>query len=90
MATSKRITELDAITSAANTDVLYIVHDPAGVPASNKITIDDVLKNVVFTATAPSTSTSTGKKGQIIYAAGHLYICVATNSWVRTAVATSW
>ena len=46
MATTKKISELDAITSAANADLLYIVHDPAGVPTSNKITVQNLLKAV--------------------------------------------
>lgn len=45
MSTTKKITELDAITSAANADLLYIVHDPAGVPTSNKITVQNLLKS---------------------------------------------
>lgn len=46
MATSKKVTELQAITSAANGDLVYIVHDPAGVPVSNKITVENLLKTV--------------------------------------------
>lgn len=37
----------------------------------------------------PATSTSTGTSGQIIVNGGYLYVCVATNSWVRSAI-TSW
>lgn len=57
MATTKKISELTAITSAANADLLYIVHDPAGVPTSNKITVQDLLKvvnNVSLAANAYS------------------------------------
>ena len=46
MATSKKITELPAITAAANTDIVYIVHDPAGVPVSNKITVQNLFKAI--------------------------------------------
>lgn len=46
MATTKKISELTALTTAANADLLYIVHDPAGVPTSNKITVGDLLKSV--------------------------------------------
>jgi hypothetical protein len=37
----------------------------------------------------PSTATSTGVAGQMAYASGFLYVCVATNTWKRTALA-SW
>lgn len=43
---------------------------------------------VISTGTAPSTATSTGTKGQIAYASGFLYVCVATNTWQRVALAT--
>lgn len=31
-----------------------------------------------------------GTKGEIIYAAGFVYICVASNTWVRAPVETAW
>jgi hypothetical protein len=39
-------------------------------------------------ASIPLTPTSIGIKGQIAYDATHLYICINTNSWVRTSVGT--
>lgn len=41
----------------------------------------------VASTTAPSTATSTGTAGQIVWAAGFLYVCVAANSWKRVAIA---
>jgi hypothetical protein len=38
---------------------------------------------------ATKTSTSTGTKGQIAYDNSYIYICVATNSWIRAA-RTAW
>jgi hypothetical protein len=37
----------------------------------------------------PATATSAGVAGQVAYAAGFLYVCVATNTWRRTAL-SSW
>jgi hypothetical protein len=37
----------------------------------------------------PSTATSTGTAGQLAYASGFLYVCVATNTWKRVAL-SSW
>lgn len=37
----------------------------------------------------PSTAASTGVAGQLAYASGFLYVCVATNTWTRTAL-SSW
>lgn len=36
------------------------------------------------------TPTSTGTKGEVRYAAGYVYICVDTDTWVRSAVETAW
>lgn len=36
----------------------------------------------------PATAASTGTAGMIAYSSTHLYICVATNTWVRVALAT--
>jgi hypothetical protein len=37
----------------------------------------------------PSSATSTGNKGEICYDSNYVYICVATNTWKRAALA-SW
>jgi len=39
--------------------------------------------------TAPATATSTGTLGEIRYTAGFIYVCIATNTWRRTAL-TAW
>ena len=38
--------------------------------------------------TAPLANNSTGQVGQIAYDSGYIYVCVATNSWKRAALAT--
>ncbi len=37
----------------------------------------------------PSSATATGNKGEICYDSNYMYVCVATNTWKRTALA-SW
>lgn len=39
--------------------------------------------------TAPSSSTDTGTTGEIRITAAYIYVCVATNTWVRSAL-TNW
>lgn len=90
MATTKKITELTAITSAANADLLYVVHDPAGVPASNKITVANLVKGIVTVGPAPASNTAAGSQGYMIANGAYLYICTAANTWVRTSISTSW
>lgn len=36
----------------------------------------------------PASAVATGLQGQIAYDASYLYLCTATNTWVRVAVAT--
>ena len=38
--------------------------------------------------TAPASATATGTTGEIKITAGFIYVCTATNTWVRTALAT--
>lgn len=38
---------------------------------------------------APASPTSAGVAGSIAYDATHIYVCVATNSWVRNVTAFS-
>lgn len=46
-----------------------------------------VVANAASSA-APATATSTGVAGTIAYDATHIYVCVATNTWVRANLAT--
>ncbi len=39
-------------------------------------------------STAPGASTDPGRAGQIAYDANFVYICIATNTWVRAALST--
>jgi len=37
---------------------------------------------------APATATSAGVAGQIAYDSTHIYVCIATNSWIRASAST--
>ena len=37
---------------------------------------------------APATADATGELGEIRVAAGFIYVCIATDTWVRAAIAT--
>ena len=51
-------------------------------------TIDASGKIAIVNNTAPSSSTSTGVIGEIRVTSTFLYVCVATNTWVRSALLT--
>lgn len=63
---------------------------------SNSVTLDIVTSNTLninsLTITTPSTpinATATGIQGQITWDADYIYVCVANNTWKRTAL-TTW
>lgn len=43
--------------------------------------------NVVVSTDVPASATATGKPGQIAYDTSYLYVCVATDTWRRVAIA---
>lgn len=54
--------------------------------------IDDAMKQIATKATvvpAPATLSSAGTVGQIAADTGFIYFCIAANTWVKCAVATS-
>ena len=53
---------------------------------SSSVTSTDY--NLSALNTAPATSSSTGTVGQIRIDANHIYVCTATNTWKRVAIAT--
>jgi hypothetical protein len=65
--------------------VTSVLDSGTGLPS----TTSGVATTVALVApTAPATATSTGIAGQIAYDATHIYVCIATNTWVRATLAT--
>jgi hypothetical protein len=60
----------------------YVYHDSFWVEFSPGF-VGPAGSSVVNIVPAPATSTSSGAAGDISYNATHVYICVATDSWVR-------
>ena len=72
-----------------------ILYPPEGVdPTVTEVLTDassisvSQLSNIV--TTVPTTSTSTGIKGQIAYDSTHLYVCVDTDTWIRVSSSSTW
>jgi hypothetical protein len=50
---------------------------------------DLVLRNLRMSApTVPATSSDTGSEGQVSWDSNYIYVCTATNTWKRAALAT--
>jgi hypothetical protein len=55
--------------------------------AAAYLTSEDIAGFVTMVA-APASATATGVAGQIAYDATNIYVCVATNTWVKATLAT--
>jgi hypothetical protein len=47
-----------------------------------------ILDNAATVVAVPGLATAAGRPNQIAYDATHIYVCVATNTWVRATLAT--
>ena len=54
----------------------------------DKIDANEINAAVQLEGSAPATATSTGTAGDVRYDADYVYVCVATNTWKRSALAT--
>jgi len=55
---------------------------------TDDVSFASVEANLRATGTAPTTATDTGVAGDIRYDADYVYVCVAANTWKRSALAT--
>ena len=73
-------------TTKAVFDSTEIIFSPA-VSCSSKLTVGGDFQLSTPT-TVPTTASSTGTKGMISYDSSYIYVCTATNTWKRVAIAT--
>jgi hypothetical protein len=74
-----------ATTAKGGTTTDYVQNDANGVHlfgAANKFFLSSF-------PTAPSSATDTGTTGEVRITADYIYVCTATNTWVRTSL-TTW
>lgn len=86
---SKKLSELPTASNAASTDRLLVLRDPSGAPSTRTITIATLGANLVFANSVPALSNSVGIVGTIRYDSSYIYVCVANNTWKRSAL-TTW
>lgn len=72
-------------TSQTTNKVLAAPSGSTGAPTFRALVAADIPQTWVA---APATAASTGTAGQMAYESGFFYICVATNTWQRVAIAT--
>jgi hypothetical protein len=61
--------------------------DGSAVTTSLDYKVANKQSKVLFTG-APASASATGTEGTIVVSGGFLYVCTATNTWVRSAIAT--
>ena len=86
---SKKVSELPTAANAASTDRIVILRDPAGSPSLRTIPVANLASDFTFSNSAPATANSFGVRGTIRFDSTHLYVCVASNTWVRSTL-SSW
>lgn len=75
---------LAAETAGTGTDDVDVNVTAAG---AGKIKLNSQLLKTAFD-TAPANASDTGTAGEVRITATHIYVCTATNTWVRAALAT--
>jgi hypothetical protein len=90
----KKVSELTAITSISGDDLLLVVNDPSGTPASRKITVDNVFKSIdaksTFKANTSFTGTTMTVSANLVYQGSEINSLIAKKiSVTNSAIATS-
>lgn len=78
----------------ANVDSLTnSVSSVAGRTGDITLTINDIVgfnSLSLINSSAPLSNSSAGTKGQVVVSGSYMYVCTATNVWVRSSVTTSF
>jgi hypothetical protein len=72
----------------ASAQQIQEISDSDTLSGSFSIDVSGVTGEITVEGSAPASATSSGTAGDIRYDASYLYVCVATNTWKRSALAT--
>jgi hypothetical protein len=74
-----------------NQEITNAPHDNKAYVRKNSswVDLDSLTGQLNLIANPPSTPTSTGTKGQLAVSGQHLYVCIGTNTWLRTII-SNW
>ena len=80
--------KIDSYSTATPTENdLLLGSDSEASNATKNFTVG-ALRDYMITSSVPATATSVGTAGTLAYDSSYLYVCVATNTWKRVAIAT--
>lgn len=73
-------------------DTNYFILDPSLATGPRTLSCSDVsgFLPTLSSGAAPASSTAAGKKGEMRYASGVAYLCIADNTWVKWTVTTTF
>lgn len=83
------VSDLTDTTGLIPADLSDLTDTTGLIPADVSDLTDTTKLLQTASALAPATATSTGTAGQVAYDSGFIYVCVATDTWVRAAL-TTW
>lgn len=86
---SKKISELPTASNVASTDRILVLRSPASNASVRTVQFSTLSANLIVSNTVPANSSSNGIAGTIAYDSNNFYVCIATNTWKRAALA-SW
>jgi hypothetical protein len=72
----------------ASANQIQEITDSDTLTGSFSVDVSGVTGEITLEGSAPASATSSGTAGDIRYDANYLYVCVATNTWKRSALAT--
>ena len=75
-------------TIVPTTSDLVIITDMSETKKPTKTATIGSIVGTISDVAAPASATSTGVTGQIATDANYIYVCTATNTWKRVAIAT--
>jgi hypothetical protein len=85
---SKRVSELPTAANVAPTDRILVLRDPGSNPSVRTVNANIFAANLIISNTVPATASSNGAAGTIARDSNYIYVCVANNTWKRTALST--
>jgi hypothetical protein len=85
---SKKISQLPTASNVASTDRVLVLRDPNGAPSVRTVNVSVLAANLTFKNFTPTSAVANGTAGTISYDNNYIYVCVANNTWMRSALST--
>ncbi|WP_158728213.1 MULTISPECIES: DUF5050 domain-containing protein [unclassified Flavobacterium] len=91
-APEKKVLKVDYVGKVVKTayleDIPYVKADANGNPITNNVSINAKSYNLSALNIPPSSRTDTGTPGEIRITSSAIYVCIATNTWLRSVLST--